>query len=205
MTAPYNPKQRPTATVADNSGPTHITVRCEQHNVASDCTPCGKHEGGMGWWVHNRIESMRPLTNSDFRFVNCVPCREYAAAYVQQTLTLKDDPEQDATIAVPSGARVVIGAQVRASARWQAIQLIMNERGAQGFRWSVDHDMRHTPVEWTALLADYTGRIGRTALDGPIDGPKGYRHRLAQVAAVALAAMECDLLQEHVVEQGLQP
>jgi hypothetical protein len=66
---------------------------------------------------------------------------------------------------------------------------VLTERQRQRKRWSDQHDMGHDGAQWVALLAE---RLGKVAAAEMGDGPKEYERRLVELAAVALAALECE-------------
>ncbi|EKO04744.1 MazG-like family protein [Leptospira interrogans] len=73
------------------------------------------------------------------------------------------------------------------------IQEILGEREKQDQKWG---EQNHNPIEWCAILVEEVGEVSKAALethfkyDGKNDLSE-YREELIQVAAVALAMIEC--------------
>ena len=75
---------------------------------------------------------------------------------------------------------------------------IKKERAAQDKKWGVQN---HHPIEWCAILGEEVGEVQKAALEShfnyKITNPENYRKELIQVAAVAVAMVECyDLLKQ---------
>lgn len=66
---------------------------------------------------------------------------------------------------------------------------IMDERRRQDRKWSVLHDDKHTLGEWVALVHDYAARATHPTDPGKPLLPH-FRHKMIQVAALAVAAIE---------------
>jgi NTP pyrophosphatase (non-canonical NTP hydrolase) len=62
---------------------------------------------------------------------------------------------------------------------------VVLERESQDRKWGVQN---HGPAMWGAILAEEVGEAAKAFLEDDIDG---YRAELVQVAAVAVAAVEC--------------
>ncbi len=69
---------------------------------------------------------------------------------------------------------------------------IGNERLRQDRKWGVQN---HNPVEWIAVLTEEVGEAAKAALEAHLshneNGLSGYRKELIQIAAVAVAMVEC--------------
>ena len=62
---------------------------------------------------------------------------------------------------------------------------VKSEREKQDLKWGVqDHD----PLKWNAILGEEFGEVSKSILE---DDSYNYRQELIQVAAVAIAAVEC--------------
>ena len=73
----------------------------------------------------------------------------------------------------------------------QQVVDIMTERCVQNATWG---EQNHTPIEWLAILTEEVGEVAKDTLSirfGKKPNLAGYRKELVQVAAVALAAIEC--------------
>ncbi|EKR82982.1 MazG-like family protein [Leptospira interrogans] len=73
------------------------------------------------------------------------------------------------------------------------IQEIFREREKQDQEWE---EQNHIPIEWCAILGEEVGEVNKAALETHFkyDGKNDlsdYRKELIQVAAVALAMIEC--------------
>ncbi|EKN86873.1 hypothetical protein LEP1GSC034_0876 [Leptospira interrogans str. 2003000735] len=73
------------------------------------------------------------------------------------------------------------------------IQEILREREKQDQEWG---EQNHIPIEWCAILGEEVGEVNKAALETHFkyDGKNDlsdYRKELIQVAAVALAMIEC--------------
>ena len=69
---------------------------------------------------------------------------------------------------------------------------IEKERFKQDQKWG---EQNHCPVEWCAILSEEVGEVNKAALEdyfshGKID-LENYREELIQVAAVAVAMIQC--------------
>lgn len=64
---------------------------------------------------------------------------------------------------------------------------VLNERGYQRGRWSVEHDVLHSQCEWVTILSTWVGKAASVALGGD---KSALRKRLVQVAAICMAAIE---------------
>ena len=71
-------------------------------------------------------------------------------------------------------------------------QQIKDERTRQDKKWGVQD---HHPLEWCAILGEEVGEVQKAALETHFkykgDNPENYREELIQVAAVAVAMVEC--------------
>jgi len=67
---------------------------------------------------------------------------------------------------------------------------IVEERDRQDAKFGVQN---HHPICWQAILGEEYGEYVQTVVDGTFGGPtqKNMRDELVQVAAVAVAALEC--------------
>lgn len=65
------------------------------------------------------------------------------------------------------------------------ISQIIDERRRQDEKWGAQH---HGPDGWLAILTEELGEVAKAILEGR---GFGYRDELIQVAAVAVAAIEC--------------
>jgi NTP pyrophosphatase (non-canonical NTP hydrolase) len=70
---------------------------------------------------------------------------------------------------------------------------IQEERFRQDFKWGIQD---HSPIEWCAILGEEVGEVNKAALEHHFKyvGAKNlieYRKELIQVAAVAVAMIEC--------------
>jgi hypothetical protein len=63
--------------------------------------------------------------------------------------------------------------------------LVIGERAKQQRRWGTEHDARHSPAEWAAILAHEVGQFADAALNG---GPFEQSEALVKIAAVCEAA-----------------
>lgn len=71
-----------------------------------------------------------------------------------------------------------------------AVDDILAERVQQDEKWGVqDHD----PILWTAILTEEVGEFAKAAMHATFGGPDAdkMREEAVQVAAVALAIIEC--------------
>lgn len=66
---------------------------------------------------------------------------------------------------------------------------ILTERQRQRTIYSDQHDMEHDGAQWIAVIAMLLGKAAAAELGG---GPKDYERRLVQIAATAMAALECE-------------
>ncbi len=67
----------------------------------------------------------------------------------------------------------------------KVIEAVLEERRRQDDKWGVQH---HGPDGWLAILTEELGEVAKAILEG--SGLR-YRDELIQVAAVAVAAVEC--------------
>ena len=68
---------------------------------------------------------------------------------------------------------------------------IRNERARQDAKWGgPKHDDVEPPLAWVDYVTRYASWAGMMALSGGIEGRAKYRHRMMQVAALAVAACE---------------
>ncbi len=72
---------------------------------------------------------------------------------------------------------------------------IEQERLKQDAKWGIQN---HSPVEWVSILTEEVGEVSKEALEAHFRGAKtctvelkNYREELIQVAAVAVAMIEC--------------
>ena len=69
---------------------------------------------------------------------------------------------------------------------------IKEERKRQDAKWGVQN---YHPIEWCAILGEEVGEVQKAALETHFkykgDNPENYREELIQVAAVAVAMVEC--------------
>lgn len=69
----------------------------------------------------------------------------------------------------------------------RVVEEVLKEREYQREKWTVEHDVQHTPLEWLAILATWVGKASAAAIRGD---RAGFRKRLVQVAAICMAAVE---------------
>lgn len=71
-----------------------------------------------------------------------------------------------------------------------ALGSILDERLAQDTKWG---EQNHDPFTWLAILSEEVGEFSQAALENQFGGPAGKNLRVeaVQVAAVALAIVEC--------------
>lgn len=75
------------------------------------------------------------------------------------------------------------------STRRSVLDEVLEERDYQLKRWEDDED--HTLLEWTSILTIYVAKaVQETYLYRSQQNRKGFRKRMRQVAAIALAALE---------------
>lgn len=69
---------------------------------------------------------------------------------------------------------------------------IKDERERQDKKWG---EQNHAPIEWCAILGEEVGEVNKAALEDHFShgkmNLKNYREELIQVAAVAIAMIEC--------------
>ena len=67
---------------------------------------------------------------------------------------------------------------------------IKNERVRQEEKWG---EQNHQPPEWLMILGEEVGEVNKAALEAIFSNTRltGYREELIQVAAVAVAMIEC--------------
>lgn len=75
------------------------------------------------------------------------------------------------------------------------LDVIVRERERQDKRWG---EQNHDPFLWMTILGEEYGEACKAALESRFggghereNGPEEYREELIQVAAVAIAAIEC--------------
>jgi hypothetical protein len=64
---------------------------------------------------------------------------------------------------------------------------VLQERGYQRGRWSIDEDVLHSDCEWITILTTWLGKAGSSARGGD---RSTFRKRLVQIAAISMAAIE---------------
>lgn len=74
---------------------------------------------------------------------------------------------------------------VAESKKMGVIVEIAKERARQDKKWGIQN---HAPFKWLAILGEEVGEANKAALE---DKPDEYRNELIQVAAVAMAMVEC--------------
>ena len=62
---------------------------------------------------------------------------------------------------------------------------VLHERSRQDEKWG---EQNHKPIVWAAILGEEQGEICKATLENRTDE---YRQELIQLAAVAIAAIEC--------------
>lgn len=74
----------------------------------------------------------------------------------------------------------------------KTLDAIERERSYQRSQWDLEHDRQHTPGEWAALVAIYTGKLAEAVINMPFftGGREEVRRRLVQVAAICCAALD---------------
>ena|SRR3990167_11355552 len=79
---------------------------------------------------------------------------------------------------------------VRLATPKTAIQDILGERKRQDEKWG---EQNHSPIEWIAILGEEYGEACQGALRSHFGGKtlQEYRKEMVEVAAVAVAAIEC--------------
>jgi NTP pyrophosphatase (non-canonical NTP hydrolase) len=90
---------------------------------------------------------------------------------------------------------------------YDVLKDVAEERGSQDMKWGVqDHD----PLAWLAILTEEVGEVAKEVNEVHFRGKSGeaYRAELIQVAAVAVAMVECvdrdRLLQEQYSSPALR-
>ena len=75
----------------------------------------------------------------------------------------------------------------------KALDMVRDEREYQDAKWG---PQQHSPVMWLAILSEEVGEVAGAALRHHWDdvSPDEYVRELIQVAAVAVAAVECALM-----------
>jgi NTP pyrophosphatase (non-canonical NTP hydrolase) len=72
------------------------------------------------------------------------------------------------------------------------IDQILDERSAQDVKWG---EQNHSPVEWISILVEEVGEASKEAIENHHNpnttNLDKYRDEMIQVAAVALAMIEC--------------
>lgn len=82
--------------------------------------------------------------------------------------------------------------------QFSIVQDILDERTRQNIKWG---EQNHDPYRWIGILTEEVGEVAQ-AVNGAIEGPaetvaerwgrwQAYREELIQVAAVAIAMVEC--------------
>lgn len=66
---------------------------------------------------------------------------------------------------------------------------ILTERQRQRTLYTDKHDMEHDGAQWVAVLAMQLGKVAGAEMGG---GPKNFERYLVQLAATAMAALECE-------------
>jgi hypothetical protein len=71
-----------------------------------------------------------------------------------------------------------------------ALSNVLYERKCQDAKWG---EQNHQPAEWLMILGEEVGEAAKAALEARFGGKDiiKYRDEMVQVAAVALAAVEC--------------
>ena len=76
----------------------------------------------------------------------------------------------------------------------EIFQEIIRERERQDNKWG---EQNHNPFAWLVILGEEYGEACKAAFEAPFDGSEitldysNYRKELIEVAAVAVAAIEC--------------
>lgn len=78
-----------------------------------------------------------------------------------------------------------------------ALYHVLAERRRQDQRWGFQD---HAPAGWLALMAEELGEVARAALERK---PEDYPRELVQLAALAVAALECLSRQTEVGSANL--
>ena len=73
------------------------------------------------------------------------------------------------------------------------LNYVLTERIAQDQKWGVQN---HSPADWITILVEEVGEASKEALEfkfgpSPAESLKRYKTELIQVAAVAVAMVEC--------------
>lgn len=78
--------------------------------------------------------------------------------------------------------------------RFDAVDMLVDERNAQAKLWSPQHDQAHSNAAWCMLLSSYVGKLNDVVLNGiPEDDPQTRAdvvRRLRQIGALAVSAIE---------------
>ena len=75
----------------------------------------------------------------------------------------------------------------------RVLDLVLTERDYQRQRWTDEHDKKHTPTEWFAILTVYMGKLASETSPYKNDTPQSniaFLKRLTQLTAIGLAAQE---------------
>ena len=72
----------------------------------------------------------------------------------------------------------------------KAIKKIVEERKKQDKKWG---EQNHHPIYWLGILTEELGEVSKEIIDHPKGDIRGeeYEEELIQLAAVAVAALEC--------------
>lgn len=73
---------------------------------------------------------------------------------------------------------------------WEVLHAVADERKQQDAKWG---EQNHDPYIWLAVLGEEVGEVNQAALKATFSGQAwaDYRAELVQVAAVAVAMIEC--------------
>lgn len=69
--------------------------------------------------------------------------------------------------------------------RGDIIQAIEAERASQDEKWGIEFDDKNTANDWAKYICDYAGGAAPLHFDAD-----NFRHKMTQVAALAIAAIE---------------
>lgn len=78
----------------------------------------------------------------------------------------------------------------------EALRDVIAERVAQDAKWG---EQNHDPYKWLAILSEEVGEVAEAMLKG---SRGNYRDEMVQVAAVAVAAVECLDRGKQEVDRG---
>jgi len=79
----------------------------------------------------------------------------------------------------------VVAQGVRMRAMKKVLNEVRKERWRQDAKWGVQN---HPPLYWLGILGEEFGEVSKAMIE---DQPRSTREELIQVAAVAVAAVEC--------------